>query len=123
MAYTLLALQTTARAGITPTYGAALAAGHAFDNSGGNVILHVKNAGGSPITVTIGGTKTVDGRTLPALTVSVPATSGDKIIGPFPKDLYNAANADTSLAEAITVDYSAVTSLTIAAFKIGSVAY
>lgn len=122
MAYTELSLQTTVRTGLNATYTAALATGHAFNNIAQDVILHVKNANASPCTVTIGSVRTVDGRTLPALTVSVP-NGGERIIGPFPEALYSEAEPDTGLAEAVKVNYSITASVTVAALKIGPTSY
>jgi hypothetical protein len=77
--------------------------------------LAIKNAGGSPITLTltfgVGGT--VDGVTPTAKTVSV--TNGHTfLVGPFPPQFYNDANGFCS------VSYSAVTSVTVAVVKPGS---
>lgn len=118
MARTVLALQTTVRTGLNPTYSAATVDGHAFDNSSGRVYLHVKNASASPVNVTIDVTKTTDGLVIPDLVVSVPA-SGERIIGPFPP-LYEQVNAVLTLDKAIHVNTSAQASVTYAAIKLGS---
>lgn len=122
MAYTKLNVQETTRAGLNATYSPAVAGGHAFDNSSGKVLIIVKNGSGASVTLTIGGTATIDGRTLPALTVAVPA-AGERIIGPFAKGLYNVVDSDTSQDEAVQVGYSATSSVTIAAIKPGAATY
>lgn len=118
MARTVLAIQTTSRAGLNPTYTAATLDGHAFDNTGGKTYLHVKNAGASPINVTIDVTKTADGLAIPDLVVSVP-NAEERIIGPFP-ELYEQVNGTLSLSKAIHVNTSAQASVTYAAIKLGS---
>jgi hypothetical protein len=77
-------------AGVAPTYTAANAGGDSFVNDqadGSRTFLHVKNTGGSPITVTLDdpNSKTPEGATAwnPDLAVSVPATTGDRMIGPI----------------------------------------
>lgn len=75
--------------------------------------IHVKNGGGSPITVTIdvpGNTKY--GLANPDPTISVPATTGERIIGPFPADLANPSDG------LVAITYSGVTSVTIAAITL-----
>lgn len=76
--------------------------------------LHLKNGGGAPITVTI----VTPGEVLPDLpvadlAVSVPA-GGERLIGPLPAP-YFADPADNL----VDVTYSAVTSVTVAAFRLG----
>jgi len=94
---------------------------HVFDNTGENVFIHVNNASGAPVTVTIGkAITTVDGMTLPAKTVSV-AAGVEKIIGPFPKALYEVSS--TGLTRAINVDLSVDTSITLGAFKLPAATY
>jgi hypothetical protein len=72
--------------------------------------LHVRNGSGSPITVTVltpGNDKY--GQARPDIAVSVPATTGERIIGPFPSDLADPADG------LVAITYSGVTSLTVAA--------
>lgn len=122
MAFTKLTPQITTRAGIVPSYLTLHAAGDSFDNTFHNIIIHFKNTGAEK-TITIGPAKTIDGRTLPALTVVVPATTGSKYVGPFP-ELYDAIDSDNSLPIAIKITYSPdVTNLTAALFTIGPTSY
>jgi len=55
-----------------------------FQNQEGEVYLHVKNTGGSISVVTFDLTQLFEGSALVDPTVSIPATTGDKLIGPFP---------------------------------------
>lgn len=123
MAFTLLTLQTTTRQGITPTYGACASGGNSFDNASQAVILHVKNTDSSIHTLTIDSTKTIDGRVLPTLQIQVPITTGEKIIGPFPNELYGEVDTDNGIAKAVKITFDAVTGMTIAAIKVGVLSY
>lgn len=83
------AVQSIVRTGLAPSYGAVHAdLEHKFTNDG-RTFLHVKNTNGAARTVTLVVSKTVDGQTVTNPTVTIPADTGDKIIGPFPKGYYN----------------------------------
>lgn len=75
------------------------------------LFLWVKNASGAPITVTVVVPGTYFGQALPDVAVSVPATTGERLIGPLDRRL---ADPSTGL---INITYSGVTSLTVAAVK------
>jgi hypothetical protein len=110
-----LTTQTITRSGTTPTYAAATGGGDAMA-CGTDMFLHVKNASGGAITVTIAIPAGATGYPQAAYTntvVSVPATTGDKMIGPIVAPLY--ADPTTGLA---TITYSGVTSLTVAALNL-----
>ncbi len=109
----LLATQSIVRAGLAPAYAAAAGGGDTLA-PGSNVFLHVKNASGGAITVTIVTPRTdAVGNPVADNTVSVPATTGDRMIGPFPAEIY--ADPTTGL---VNVTYSGVTSLTVGAFAL-----
>ena len=94
-----------------PTFVAANAGGDTV-KAADNVRLIVRNASGSPITVTIPRYPATDseGVAETALTVSVPATTGERWIGPLYGSRYtNPATGNVEIA------YSAVTSVTVAA--------
>jgi len=80
------------------------------------MFLHIKNAGGSPITVTL---NVPAGRTyepnvaITSPAISVPATTGDRMIGPI--DAATFADPVTGL---LSITYSAVTSVTVAAVNL-----
>lgn len=109
----LLATQSINRAGLATAFAAAAAGGDTFlPNS--NTFIEVKNASGSPITVTIVTPRNnVYGNPIADNTISVPATTGDRMIGPFPADEY--ADPVTGLA---SISYSAATSVTVGAFAL-----
>lgn len=94
-----------------PSFAAAAGGGDQFANNG-RTYYEVKNGGGSPVTVTFVRQKACDQGTVHTTTVSVPATTGDRICGPFDPVLFNDANGF------VQVTYSAVTSVTVAAVSL-----
>ncbi|MER5653432.1 hypothetical protein ABT076_10495 [Streptomyces sp. NPDC002131] len=104
----LLAPQVVALSGLTPTYTAAAAS--TTVTCGERSFLHVKNAAGSSMTVTVTATGKIRGQGVADLVVTVPATTGDKMIGPLTPDLF--ASAADGVSAAIT--YSSTTSVTVA---------
>ncbi len=107
-----LSVETVVRAGLTPTYNTA-ADPDDFVNTGVEFI-HVKNGDASPINLTILTPQTVDGLAVADRVVVIGATD-EEMIGPFPTSVYN--NTSTNK---VTLNYSAVTSVTIAVLKLGS---
>ena len=107
MPMTDLAPQTIIRTGLEPAYTAANVDGHSIPNNG-RMFHHVKNGGGSDITVTVDTPGTVDGLAIGNLAVVVTAGE-ERMIGPFPPGVYNQSTGK------IHVTYSAVTSVTVAA--------
>lgn len=107
----LLTVQDVTRAGVAQTY-AAVAASDTFANNG-KCFVHVKNAGGSSDTVGFTAFNTVDGAAVAGKTVTVGATTGDKMIGPFPPEIYN--DPETGL---MTITHSFTTSVTIAVLRL-----
>jgi hypothetical protein len=106
-----LAAQTIKLTGIAPTYSAAAAGTKLV--CGERTFLHVKNTAGSSMTVTITATGQVRGQTAVDLVVTVPATTGDMMIGPIPAELF--AGASDGLA---AVTYSSTTNVTAACLRI-----
>lgn len=98
--------QVVVLAGITPALVAAEAGGDEFENSGRDFI-HIKNGGGSPIDMTVNSQAACSQGSDHDVVVSIPATTGEKFIGPFPKDRFDDA------ANKVQITYSAVTSVTI----------
>ncbi len=78
----------------------------------GNVFLHIKKSGAGSCTVTIATPGSVDGNAIADLTVTVAATTGDKMIGPLKPEVYNDANGK------VAVTFSEVTGLTMAAARL-----
>lgn len=111
MARTALAVQQVSRSGLNPTFSAANVDGHSVKNTGAEAV-YVKNGGGAPINVTIPTPGTVDGQAIGDRVVAVP-NGGERIIGPFPKNVYDQPGTDD-----VHVDFSAVTSVTVAALRV-----
>jgi len=105
-----LTSQQIVAGGLAPTYAAAAGGGDRF-TPGDNVILHVKNGGGSGITVTVVTPGTVVGQAIGDVTNSIGA-GGDEFMGPFPAQHFAAADG---LAD---ITYSGVTSVTVAVLKV-----
>jgi hypothetical protein len=107
--------------GLAPAYVAAAAGGDTIkvDNLQRHFLV-VKNASGASINVTIAAQRTsivVPGAgtlTVPNLVIAVPATTGERWIGPF-------SDAYIDAASNVAVTYSAVTSVTVAAVVLGKV--
>jgi hypothetical protein len=107
-----LATQAIVPGGVGPTYAAAAGGGDTFTPDK-DTFIHVKNGGGSGITVTIAvpGTERYGVATADAA-VTVP-NGGERMIGPFPAEIF----ADSALTGAAAITYSGVTSVTIGVFK------
>lgn len=102
--------QQILRTGLEQSYASANADGNKFSNDG-RMFLHVKNGGGSSITVTIQTPGTVDDLAIADQAVVV--TNGEeRMIGPFPPTIYNQSD------RMVYVDYSAVTSVTMAVLRL-----
>jgi hypothetical protein len=78
----------------------------------GKTLLHFKKTGAGACTVTVQTGETVRGLAVADVTVVVPATTGDRFIGPFPGDLYDDPNHD------VGVTLSEVTGLTVAVLQL-----
>lgn len=78
----------------------------------GNVILHFKKSGAGNCNLTIVTPNTVDGLAITDQVVVIPATTGDKFVGPFPPSIYNDINGD------IEIKLSEVTGLTGAILQV-----
>lgn len=106
-----LATQSITRAGLSAAYASAAGGGDTMVPSA-STFLHVKNTGSSTV-VTIAATA-VPARDMVVtnLTVTVGATTGDKMIGPIRADVF--ANATTGLA---AITYSQVTGITVGVFE------
>jgi hypothetical protein len=89
----------------------AAAASQEFPNDG-RTFAHIKNASGSSITCTITSAGTTQGRAIADDVITVGATTGEQMVGPWPRSIYNAADGN------IDITWSATTSVTIALFKL-----
>lgn len=109
----LAATQQIDDSGIAPTYQGSLSTSdtYTFPNDG-RVFLHVKKTGAGICTATVTTPGTVRGKAIADPTISIPATTGDKLIGPFPTDLYNDASG------LVTVAFSDIAGLTVAVVRL-----
>lgn len=89
----------------------AAAASQEFPNDG-RTFLHIKNASGSPITCTVTTPSTHVGLALEDPVITVGATTGEQMAGPFPKGLYNASDGN------VDITWSATASVTVGVFKL-----
>lgn len=106
---TILEATQSAAAGLTPVYEAA-AASQTFPNDG-KTMLHFKNTNGATRDVAIVSQQVIVPGSVPAnYTVTVPATTGDKILGPFDPTVWNDVN------DRCHIVYSATTGVTVMAF-------
>jgi len=110
--YTVLNLT---KAGLPPAYTAVQASDTFANPSDERTFLHVRNGGGAAITATIPTQRPnvrVQGAgslVIPPIVVSIPA-GGERMIGPFP-------DAYTDGAGLVTVNYSAIATVTAAAIR------
>lgn len=109
MSRTAATVQQMSRAGVTPTYNAAHADNNYFANDG-RTLLQVLNVG-AEMTVTIQTPGTVDGLAISDRAVVVPLTTGNKMIGPFPPDIYNQSDGT------VYVDWSRTSDVTFAVMR------
>ena len=121
MANVTLSAQKTVRTGLSVSRTAAGSSpllntsdNFQFVNTGKEVV-HLMKSGAGACTVTIKTPGTIDNLAIAERTVTVPATTGDVIIGPFPPAIYNTPGSN--LLEGITV--SEVTGLTAAVIQLG----
>lgn len=106
-----MALLTTQKASLAPSaaiiYTAAAGGGDQL-TPGDTTFLHVKNGGGSSVTVTVTSTQACSQGQLHNLVVAVPAGS-DRPIGPLPVTRFG------NTSGLVDVAYSSATSVTVAA--------
>src|SRR3990172_1831907 len=96
MADVELAAQQINSSGITPTYTGTLSTASTYKvRNTGRIFLHFKKSGAGACNVTIATPHTVDGNAVADKVVSVPATTGDKMIGPFKPDVYKEQGGTT----------------------------
>lgn len=113
MPRTALTVQTISLTGLTPAFVAGDAVNHHEFLNDGNAYLEVKNTSGSPVNVTIQTPAKMGGMDVTDLVVSIPATSGDKRIGPFSTRTFNQSGG------LVYVDLASSSGITIGAFHLG----
>lgn len=108
-----VAVEQLSPAGIDLTDTGSLSTGNTYlIPNDGNVFLHIKKSGAGSCIVTVATPGNVDGNVIADLAVTVAATTGDKMIGPFKPEVYNDGNGK------LNVTFSEVTGLTIAAARV-----
>lgn len=101
--------------GLTPAYTSVNATDVYFAQNDGRLFLHVKNTNAGSGTVTVQTPGTVDSQATLAITdlvATVPQTSGDKMIGPFPPDIYN------NVSGQLRITFSLATGMSVAAVRL-----
>jgi hypothetical protein len=109
VARTTLGANHPTSGGVIPAWTAANADGHSFPYSK-SAMLYAKNASGGSINVTVQTPGTADGLSLPDKVVAIGA-GAEKVIGDLP-EIYKQADGT------VLVDFSAVTSVTVALFDL-----
>lgn len=109
-----LTTQVVTRAGVVPTYASATGGGDAMA-VGSGMFFHIKNGGGSPITVSLAIPAGASGYPNVAYGVTAVSVSNasEKMIGPIQAPIY--ADPTTGLC---TISYTGVTSVTVAAINL-----
>jgi hypothetical protein len=102
--------QKMTKLGVIPSYTAGVIVGTTdfVTKNDGRTFLHVKKAGANACDVIIKTPAQIGGLDIAELTVNVIATSGDKMIGPFPPSVFNDGAGD------MRFNFSEVTGLTFA---------
>jgi hypothetical protein len=114
MADTRATSQKISRAGIAPSYTAGVVVGttdFVFKNNG-RVMLHCKKSGAGACTVILKTVQQVQGLALTNPTLTVPASTGDIMAGPFPPSTFNDSAGD------MRFNFSEVTGLTFALLEL-----
>jgi hypothetical protein len=114
MADVRLAVQKVVQAGLTPVQTGSLTAttvDYVFKNSG-KTFLYLVKAGAGDCIATVTTPVTVDGKAVADLAVTVVATSGVKMVGPFPPSIFNDGNGDAR------VMFSEITGLTAGVYEL-----
>lgn len=113
MADVRLTVEKVVPGGLTATYNSGLLVANTYQvRNSGNVILHFKKSAAVDCVVTIQTPITVGGLAVAEQTVTIPATTGDKFIGPFPRPIYNDSSQD------INFTLSDVDGLTVAVLEL-----
>lgn len=99
--------------GLSATYQTLNSGGDKF-SPGSGVIVHAKNTNAATRTITFTTPGLVQEFAIADMTATIPATTGDKFLGPFPPELF--AGSDGLVA--MTYDVNPPAGLTIAFLKI-----
>jgi len=108
---TTISVQPITLSGITPVYSDAVAGGVQFANDG-RIFLHLTNTNGASRAVTITTPYQEGGLDLADVYVTLEATTGDVMVGPFPPKLFNNSGGF------VQVNFSAISDVKVAAIKL-----
>ena len=89
----------------------AAAASQEFANDG-RTFVHIKNTNAASRTCTFTTAGTCGGHAIADTVVTIAANTGEQMVGPFDKSIYNAADGN------IDITWSATADVTIAVFKL-----
>lgn len=99
--------------GVTPTYATPDATnGNEFVNKAGRTLLHVKNTNAATRTVTVVSQQKCDQGHAHNVAVVIPATTGDKMLGPFTPSEFNDSN------DKVQITWDASAGVSVAAFEL-----
>ena len=90
----VLTVQKLSPTGITPTRTAISASNIYLVRNNGRVMLALEKSGAGIATITIQTPVTTGGLAVAEQSLTVPATTGDKMAGPFPPSIYNDDDGD-----------------------------
>ena len=109
-----LTVQSMSVNGTTPTYNGSLTASTSnyLVRNDGRVFLHFKKSEAAACTVTIVTQATLSGYAVSDLSVTVGASTGDVMVGPFPTSIFNDTSGD------INFTVSNAAGLTVAVMKL-----
>jgi hypothetical protein len=97
--------------GLTPAYAAGSTTETYLIPNNGDVFVHLKKSDAADCVVTIATPNTVQGLAIADYTATVPASTGDKMIGPFDPRDFNTAQGQLSMT------LSEVAGLTFGVFR------
>lgn len=104
---TTLTVVNVVKTGLTTSYTGSLdltaSETYKFRNNG-RVFLHFKKSEATAASIVIVTPHTVAGLAVADLTVAVPASTGDVMIGPFPPAIFNDSSGDVSFGIGTNVD-------------------
>lgn len=113
MADVRLTPQIAPATGVTPTYtGSLLTTNTYLVRNNGRILLHFLKTGAGDCVVTIDTPGQVGGLDIEQQTITVPATTGDKMISQLTPNIYNDSSGD------INITLSEITGLTVAVLQL-----
>jgi hypothetical protein len=96
------------KTGLTTAYTAGIIVGTTdfVMKNDGRTLIHVKKAGAGACSMIVKTPAQIAGLDVAEMTVTIPATTGDVMLGPFPPSIFNDGNGD------MRFNFSEVTGLT-----------